>query len=598
MRVDDVVVLAGMTAAVGVAVVRDAEGPHLWLLGMAAGAVAWLVAKKRRAALAPDPAVPRPGVLVVARDDASTVRQVVETAERTGLAVWVVDDGSEDATAEIARQAGARVLAHPRRFGHGAAFLAGLRAMARAGHTHAIRLEGDGRYAPEAVPAFLDALAEEPLALIQGVPVGGAVAMDAPMARFEATMTPIAAAGGEARGSASGARMAPSAPTSPAHRGGISSLLVRAETGRWIADAGCRLRAWPIAPVLDLAPEGGGEETELELLVRLVWAGVPVRELACAEREVPTLAATSPRVWWTHALLLSGRLLWPPRWFPRVRGRPARRPALGRAMVRAVGRAPAAFFATVAATAWVLTDGRARRALGGYASRALPRTPRLLGALRIARERARLQVDLAARAHVVEEGTEGLAAALAAGEGAILLTPSLGALDPGLAALGAIDRIRTVRLEDGTRPLGPPFPAIPVDPGEGYASFAVVRALKDGAVIVLPGDRLVDDRTVTVDLLGAPALVPAGPWVAAALARVPVIPVACLREGPGQWRLVAGRPMRCTLDRASPRDAQLRAWAQEWAGVVGDWMRAWPEQYGGAKDPWSARPPEGAGSGA
>ena len=64
-------------------------------------------------------------VLIPAFNEADGVARVVGAARATGYAVWVVDDGSEDATAECARQAGANVLTLPENQGKGGAVFAG-----------------------------------------------------------------------------------------------------------------------------------------------------------------------------------------------------------------------------------------------------------------------------------------------------------------------------------------------------------------------------------------------------------------------------------------------------------------------------------------
>ncbi len=64
-------------------------------------------------------------VLIPAYNEAAHVSRVVEAARATGYAVWVVDDGSSDATAQTARTAGADVLALQKNQGKGGAVFAG-----------------------------------------------------------------------------------------------------------------------------------------------------------------------------------------------------------------------------------------------------------------------------------------------------------------------------------------------------------------------------------------------------------------------------------------------------------------------------------------
>jgi len=69
--------------------------------------------------------------------------------------IVVVDDGSDDGTAEAAAAAGARVESHPYSMGNGAAIKTGIRA---ARGEILVMMDADGQHRPEDVPMLLDAL--------------------------------------------------------------------------------------------------------------------------------------------------------------------------------------------------------------------------------------------------------------------------------------------------------------------------------------------------------------------------------------------------------------------------------------------------------
>jgi len=98
------------------------------------------------------PASARALAVITAKDEAATIARVVGglPAEVDGvpLDVCVVDDGSTDATAELARAAGARVVGHLRTRGLGAALRTGLAVARDEGYAAALYLDGDLEYDP------------------------------------------------------------------------------------------------------------------------------------------------------------------------------------------------------------------------------------------------------------------------------------------------------------------------------------------------------------------------------------------------------------------------------------------------------------------
>jgi glycosyltransferase involved in cell wall biosynthesis len=73
--------------------------------------------------------------------------------------VLLVDDGSNDATAAIAAERGARVISHDRPRGLGAALRTGLVAARDGGYAAAVYLDGDGEYDPAELPRVLEPVA-------------------------------------------------------------------------------------------------------------------------------------------------------------------------------------------------------------------------------------------------------------------------------------------------------------------------------------------------------------------------------------------------------------------------------------------------------
>jgi hypothetical protein len=101
--------------------------------------------------------------VVIACDEEAAVGAVVgglpATACGLPVDVLVVDDGSRDATPEIAREHGARVISHPVSRGVGAALRTGLETARDEGYAAAVYLDGDGEYDPACFERVLEPVA-------------------------------------------------------------------------------------------------------------------------------------------------------------------------------------------------------------------------------------------------------------------------------------------------------------------------------------------------------------------------------------------------------------------------------------------------------
>ncbi len=72
----------------------------------------------------------------------------------------VVDDGSTDRTAELAREHGASVISHNENRGVGAAFSTGLEAALEGGADLIVNMDGDGQFNPAHIPALIEPVLE------------------------------------------------------------------------------------------------------------------------------------------------------------------------------------------------------------------------------------------------------------------------------------------------------------------------------------------------------------------------------------------------------------------------------------------------------
>jgi glycosyltransferase involved in cell wall biosynthesis len=181
-------------------------------------------------------------VLIPAYQCAATIASVVADARRELEPVVVVDDGSDDGTADRARAAGAEVLRHPRNRGKGAALQTGLRHLAAHSFTHGLSMDGDGQHLGREIPKVLAASAADPAALVIGVRTIGSQ-------------------------SVSGLKL---------FGNQFANAFVRFAAGTYIGDTQSGFRVYPVAAILALSVEGEHFEYESTVAIYAARAGMPI----------------------------------------------------------------------------------------------------------------------------------------------------------------------------------------------------------------------------------------------------------------------------------------------------------------------------------
>jgi len=197
-------------------------------------------------------------VLIPSYNPGRKVFETVRAAREQWDPVWVVVDGSTDGTAaSLASLAqgdpGLEVLVRPRNGGKGTAVLDGLEQALRQGFTHALVMDSDGQHPASRIPAFMEASAARPAAMILGDPV------------FDASAPAIRVKGRR-----------------------ISNWWANFET-LWagIHDSLCGFRVYPIAPLVREMHASIGMrrfDFDVEAAVRLSWRGVPAVNLSAPIR--------------------------------------------------------------------------------------------------------------------------------------------------------------------------------------------------------------------------------------------------------------------------------------------------------------------------
>jgi glycosyltransferase involved in cell wall biosynthesis len=201
------------------------------------------------------------------------------------LPVIVVDDGSAAPGRAAVDELGAAGLAHihhrEHNGGKGAAVTTGMQLALELGYTHALQIDADGQHALDDIPRFLAAAHERPDALILGAPIYDA---SAPRGRLIGRQ--------------------------------ITRFWTNIETGgRVIEDPMCGFRVYPVAATCEVAPRCGMRmDFDIEIAVRLVWAGLPVVNLETRVRYHEGgvshfhMVRDNARISWMHTKLVVAKL--------------------------------------------------------------------------------------------------------------------------------------------------------------------------------------------------------------------------------------------------------------------------------------------------
>lgn len=188
-------------------------------------------------------------VVIPTYDNPLTIRAVVEGARSFGMPVIVVDDGSgvagRAACEALAREELAVVVHRPANGGKGAAVKTGFETARSLGFSHVVQVDGDGQHDLSHVPPFVRASQAEPDALVLGYPQYDA---SVPKVRLMARK--------------------------------FTNFWVNLEAGKGkISDAMIGFRVYPLGPVGRVRVPSNRMDFDIEVAVRLAWAGVPVVNL-------------------------------------------------------------------------------------------------------------------------------------------------------------------------------------------------------------------------------------------------------------------------------------------------------------------------------
>jgi Glycosyl transferase family 2 len=210
----------------------------------------WDTVPKAIAAIPPHLQAPastrfRPAILIPAYDCGATLGAVLTGARLHELPILVVDDGSRDDTAAVARAAGADVIQHARNRGKGAALMTGMHALAEREFTHVLTMDGDGQHLAREIPVLLAEAVTDPTAIVIGV-----------RRRGNQEVAGINLFGNR-----------------------FANLCVQSAAGVPLPDTQSGFRVYPLATMLGLPKQGEHFEYESTSIIFAARARVPIRSL-------------------------------------------------------------------------------------------------------------------------------------------------------------------------------------------------------------------------------------------------------------------------------------------------------------------------------
>ncbi|MBN1983233.1 MAG: DUF2062 domain-containing protein [Chitinivibrionales bacterium] len=208
----------------------------------------------------------RIAIIIPTYNNAATITEVLTSVLRRHTEIIVINDGSTDGTGLAVKQfTSVTSIDLPVNRGKGEALKKGICAALAQGYTHAITFDADGQHNPDDIPVFIQKIEEQPDTFWIGSRILFDSSTDSP--------APYASRFGRAFG----------------------SFWFRFNTGIALFDTQCGLRAFNLATVSPLSAKCKGRryEYEQELLIKVAWKGIALKEVAVRRIYLPKEVAIS-----------------------------------------------------------------------------------------------------------------------------------------------------------------------------------------------------------------------------------------------------------------------------------------------------------------
>lgn len=512
-----------------------------------------------------------PCLVIPVYNHGTLIAATLARLQSLSLPCLIVDDGSDQATAQVLEQLAAErdwvtLYRYADNRGKGVAVLHGIAQAQRLGYSHAVQVDADGQHELEKIPALLAMAEQTPSALISGAPIYDD---SIPRVRFYGRY--------------------------------ITHFCVWAETLSFsIVDSMCGFRVYPVAATNELAsrtPIGRRMDFDTDIMVRLYWRGTPVRFLPTkvhypadgVSHFAPV--ADNARISWMHIRLLLGMLLrlplllWRKCSPPDARAAPAGKEegqhwsqrresgvylAMSTAVLgyRLLGRTGMRLLLYPIIGYFYLKNGAARRASRSFLQRvyavdnsgqaAFAKAPGRRESFAHFMNFGRAIVDRIAswvgdlrREDVVFENRQMLLDCIAEGRGGMILSSHLGNAE---VCRALVDRVANLKMNvlvfnDNAKQINRLMKKFnpradleliqiaTVDPG---TAMLLNQKIQHGEFVIIAADRTsptAPEKSVHASFMGSKAAFPQGAFILAGLLNCPVFLLFCLERGHYQIHL-------------------------------------------------------------
>lgn len=182
-------------------------------------------------------------VLIPSYNESKTIGSIVKRLKGRGLAVYVVDDGSNDATASIADDEGAIVIKNTMNMGKGAALREGFKRVLKDDHPLVLLMDGDDQHDVTDIENLLHGMRESPGA---GIIIGNRMLNTKNMPRVRIIVN------------------------------WLLSGLISGMTGQYVPDTQCGFRVIRREVLEKIRLESANFEIESEMIIKAAKAGFKI----------------------------------------------------------------------------------------------------------------------------------------------------------------------------------------------------------------------------------------------------------------------------------------------------------------------------------